>query len=283
MTALNGSDPATASAGRLDRPGAQLEWSSEGAGPLCVHAHGMFGSRASDDRWGLFDLSRPAASGRRMVRYDARGHGRSTGRREPDDYSWPRLADDLLALLDHLDPEGGPVDASGASMGTGTLLTAAVREPGRFRRLVLTIPPTAWEARAASVQGYLAAAELVEREGLAGFVAAGSATPPPPVLAEAYAALGPQEAAAVAVGPDVTEALLPSVLRGAARSDLPDPQALAALPHPVLILAWTGDPVHPVLTAERLAELLPGAELHISRTAAEVRGWADRVDAFLAG
>ncbi|WP_055588390.1 alpha/beta fold hydrolase [Streptacidiphilus griseoplanus] len=268
--------------GRLDRPGAELDWSSEGEGPLVVHAHGMFGSRASDDRWGLFDWAPLTASGRRLVRYDARGHGRSTGRPEPGDYRWPRLADDLFAVLDHLQPTG-PVDVAGASMGTGTLLTAAVREPARFRRLVLMIPPTAWETRAAAAQGYLDGADAVERDGMPAFLAAMSGGTPPPVFAEAFALLSQEDVAAVAAGPDVSETLLPSVLRGAAGSDLPDPQALAALPHPALVLAWEGDPVHPVSTAERLAELLPGAELHISGTAAEVRGWAGRIAAFLAG
>ncbi|WP_377268084.1 alpha/beta fold hydrolase [Peterkaempfera sp. SMS 1(5)a] len=280
MTALP--QIAAQSEGRLDRPGAELDWSSEGQGPLLVYAHGMFGSRASEDRWGLFDWTALPASGRRLARYDARAHGRSTGRPEPDDYRWPRLADDLLAVLDQLQAVG-PVDVAGASMGAGSLLTAAVREPARFRRLVLMIPPTAWETRPAAAQGYLARADDVERDGLPAFLAASSGATPPPVFVEAFASLGPEDAAAVAAGPDVSVSLLPSLLRGAAVSDLPDPGALAALPHPALILTWEGDPVHPVSTAERLAELLPCAELHISATAAEVRGWAARIADFLAG
>ncbi len=40
--------------------------------------HGMSSSRASEDQGGFFDWSALKASGRRIVRYDARGHGRST-------------------------------------------------------------------------------------------------------------------------------------------------------------------------------------------------------------
>jgi len=49
-------------------------------------------------------LDRPPIyeAGRRTLRYDARGHGRPTGQALPEDYAWARLADDLLALLDHL-------------------------------------------------------------------------------------------------------------------------------------------------------------------------------------
>jgi len=39
-------------------------------------------------------------------------------------------------------------------MGTGTVLHAVVKAPGRFERLVLTAPPTTWEARAAQAEIY---------------------------------------------------------------------------------------------------------------------------------
>ena len=64
-------------------------------------------------------------------------------------------------------------------------------------------------------------------------------------------------------------------------SDLPDPEAVATLPMPVLVLAWDGDPVHPGATAERLAELLPQAEVVVAASPKEVFGWTDRVIAFL--
>ena len=74
---------------------------------------------------------------------------------------------------------------------------------------------------------------------------------------------------------------MPSVLRGAAATDLPGAEALAALDHPVLILGWDTDPAHPVSSAEYLAKTLPDARLHVSVTAADVRTWPDRIDEFL--
>jgi pimeloyl-ACP methyl ester carboxylesterase len=82
---------------------------------------------------------------------------------------------------------------------------------------------------------------------------------------------------------DVPRDLLPSVLRGAADSDLPDDTALRTLGVPALVLSWEGDPGHPVATGERLAELVPGARLETAATLAEVRAWGDRAATFLGG
>jgi len=124
-------------------PGAELAvaLSDEGGHPI-VQLHGLTSSRAHDRVLNL-DLGR-GLSGTRLLRYDARGHGRSTGRKVPEDYQWQSLADDLLRLLDHWFP-GERVHGVGPSMGTGTLLHAASREPDRFTGLTLMVPPTAWE------------------------------------------------------------------------------------------------------------------------------------------
>lgn len=233
----------------------------DGRGPAVVALHGLTSSRASEDVDGFFGWSPVADAGRRLVRLDARGHGRSSGSPEPDAYRWSALADDLLAVLDDLSPDE-PVDGIGVSMGTATLLTAAVRRPERFRRLVLALPPTAWATRAAQGDGYEAAARFIEQRGLDAF-ARGAASLPGPPVAEA--------AGATAVPPDVDEALLPSVLRGAALSDLPDEDAIAGLQHEVLLLPWTGDPGHPVSTAERLHALLPHATMRVMADADGLR------------
>jgi pimeloyl-ACP methyl ester carboxylesterase len=80
---------------------------------------------------------------------------------------------------------------------------------------------------------------------------------------------------------DITEELLPWVLRGAATTDLPPTEALAAVEHPALILAWETDPVHPISSAQYLAATMPNATLHVSGTVDDVRTWADRIDEFV--
>jgi pimeloyl-ACP methyl ester carboxylesterase len=249
----------------LDVPGARLGYDVSGAGPVVVQAHGLSSSRAGD----LTDLSPVTAAGFRLVRYDARGHGASTGRPDPASYVWSALADDLLALLDVVSP-GAPVDGFGSSMGTATLIFAALRAPHRFRRLVLAVPPTAWATREPQRAGYREAAELIATHGLAWFAALTAEQPLPPAAPDS---LDPT--------PQVTEALFPAVLRGAADSDLPDPAALAALTHPTLLLPWAGDPGHPVSTAEILRDALPDATLELARTPTDVAGWGRRAADFL--
>ncbi|MGP4003004.1 alpha/beta fold hydrolase [Streptomyces sp. 8N706] len=257
--------------GRFRHRRADLVYDDAGEGPLAVYAHGGFVSQAIEDRMGLFDWEPVLDAGRRLVRYDARGHGRSTGGAVDTDFTYPSLADDLLGLLGHLGALE-PVAAMGASMGCGTVLHAAVRAPARFSRLVLLIPPTAWATRKAYAQGNRESAETVEREGADAWLAAKRQQPRPAFLSDV-----PQ------LPPTPSERILPSVLRGLAMSDLPPPAALEALHPPALILAWSDDPGHPVSTAETLAGLLPRADLHISRTRSDIRTWGGRIAEFLTG
>jgi len=81
--------------------------------------------------------------------------------------------------------------------------------------------------------------------------------------------------------PQVSERLLPSVLRGAASSDLPAPDAVRAFRGPSLLLPWVGDQGHPLSTSERLVELLPNVQVHVAYHLSDVAKWTDRVDAFL--
>ncbi|WP_052314576.1 alpha/beta fold hydrolase [Nocardia thailandica] len=261
----------TPAAPTTSRPGVDLAFDEAGTGSVALYAHGAFLSRAEDDRLGHVILREALPPGLRLVRYDARGHGLSGGRAVADDYLYERLGEDLLAVADRVQPES-PIVGMGASMGAASLLQAAVRRPDRFTRLVLIIPPTAWEARSAQAESYLAQADLVERAGKAAMGAAMGAMPAPPALAEA---------GAWPIVPDVADAVLPSVMRGMGRSDLPGRSELARLPHPTLILGWVGDPVHPVETAEQLAELLPGGRAVIAASPADRATWRARIAEFL--
>lgn len=260
--------------GRLDRidpvTGARLSlaYDAEGEGEPIVQLHGLTSSRARDRVLGT-DLLSGLGEWRR-IRYDARGHGRSTGPRTPAAYAWPRLADDLLALLDQVAP-GAAVHGVGQSMGSGTLLYAALREPSRFATLTLAIPPTAWAARRAQRKVYLHGADMIERRGLAYWAALNSRVPLPP-------AVGPDRPVTL---PDVAEDLLPWVYRGAAMTDLPALETLAALQVPTLLLAWVGDPSHPLATAQALAAILPVAHLVVAETPEDADRWPTLLEAHL--
>ncbi|MEV6653747.1 alpha/beta fold hydrolase [Streptomyces sp. NPDC051219] len=256
--------------GRFWHRRAELVYDDAGDGPLAVYAHGGFVSQAVEDRMGLWDWGPVLDAGKRLVRYDARAHGRSTGQAVDTDYTYPSLADDLLGLLDHLGATE-PVDAMGASMGCATVLHAAVRAPERFSRLVLLIPPTAWTTREAHARHNLASADTIEREGVTAWLAAKSRQPRPAVVADV-----PE------YPPTPADHVLPSVLRGLALSDLPSPTAIAALRRPGLVLAWADDPGHPMSTAQTLAQSLPHADLYVSRSRADIGTWGERIAKYLA-
>jgi 3-oxoadipate enol-lactonase len=259
----------------LDRPGARIAWSGSGpsdAAHALVVTHALATSREWEDEAGILDWSPVADAGARLVRYDSRGHGASSGEPAPEHYRWPGLAQDLLALADAVSPER-PVDAMGESTGCGTLLWAVLSAPQRFRRLVFVIPPTRGPARAEQAELYTAAAEMIEVLGIDSWRRLIAAAVPAPILQ----AGGWPRTTRVAVRDD----LLPSVLRGAAASAFPDDDALRSIRHPALILAWDTDPSHPVETAEHLAQQLPNSALEIATTPDAVRGWGARAAAFL--
>ena len=235
-----------------------------GAGPAFFWGHGFSSCRADDDRNGMLRWSR-LADHHRVVRWDARGHGDSTGTTDAEDYRWDNLAADLLALADALGVDR--FVAGGVSMGAATALHAAVRAPDRVDAVVLALPPTAYETRAAQAAEYRAGADTVERDGIDAYVAEVNARPVPAIL-NAFASTYRYE-------PRVAADLLPAALRGAGLSDLPPADAIRSVESPALVLAWEGDPGHPSSTAERLAELLPNAELHIARRLRDIAGWTE--------
>lgn len=256
----------------LDVDGARIAYEvHEGAGPVVVALHGLSSSRRTEEAAGFFDWSPVARAGRSLVRYDARGHGGSTGRAEPGDYAWSALADDLFALLDVVSPHE-PVDAIGVSMGVGTLLHAVIRRPERFRRLAFVIPPTAWATRPAQADGYRQMARLAEERGFDALVRAMAAFAPLPLLQEGGWTVAPP--------PDIDPAILPAVFRGAAGADFPAPEAVTGITQPVLLAPWVGDPGHPVSTAELLHDLLPQSTLALLDTPDELRALGGRIAAF---
>ncbi len=252
--------------------GVDLAVTDLGSGPAFLWGHG-FASCTANEADMMLGWDRLAAQ-HRVVRWDARGHGQSSGTADPTDYLWANLARDVLALADELGIESFAV--GGASMGAATALHVAVLAPERVRGLVLALPPTAWETRAAEADEYVSGADLVEQHGPGSYVERHRSQPVPPILepiAEAY----------LDFTPAIPDDLLPAALRGAGASDLPSPEQVGAITVPTLLLAWAGDPGHPLATAERLLDLLPNAELNVSGELMDLLSWTDQVETFLDG
>jgi 3-oxoadipate enol-lactonase len=244
---------------------------SGGDGPALLWGHGLTSCRAHDAAAGMLPFPALAAAGWRVVRWDARGHGESPGPDDPAAYIWDELGRDALALADALGIATFVV--GGASMGAATALHVARQAAERVRALVLACPPTAWAGRAAQAAIYKAGAVLVVAQGLDAYMERAAKQPVPPIFAPIGELFRPVPAVDVAV--------LPSVLRGAAASDLPAEDEVAKVVAPTLVLAWDTDPGHPLATATRVTELISGAELHVAAALADIGTWPPIGERFL--
>jgi pimeloyl-ACP methyl ester carboxylesterase len=104
------------------------------AGRPIILLHGFASNRNENWRrlgwYGAFERR-----GMRMVAFDARGHGESGKLHDPSAYAGSQLADDLFALMDHL--QVARADVMGYSMGAGLALAAALARPERIGDLIL--------------------------------------------------------------------------------------------------------------------------------------------------
>jgi pimeloyl-ACP methyl ester carboxylesterase len=74
------------------------------------------------------------AAGRRVIALDNRGHGESSKLYAPADYHTDKMADDVRALMDHL--ELVRADVMGYSMGARITAFLALKNPARVRSAV---------------------------------------------------------------------------------------------------------------------------------------------------
>ncbi len=253
-----------------------IDHERSGSGPTLIWGHGLTSSRADEATPPvLIDWDRVTETVD-VVRYDAAGHGRSEAATDLERYRWDELAQDQQALADHLGI--GTSIVGGASMGAATALHRAILHPEAVRALVLVIPPTGWSTRAAQAGNYRRMADLIEAGSLDTVLAAGRQMAPP----DPFVGLeGWHDRSATRLRAFEPERLA-GLFRGAAAADLPSPEALAAIDIPTLILAWTGDPGHPVETSRRLDELLPDTRCHEASTPAEVEAWTGHLVDFVA-
>lgn len=233
-----------------------------GGGTPLVWAHGLMSSIEAEDALGWFGWDQLPDSVR-LIRYDARGHGKASKARGTDTYHWRNLGNDMLAVADATDAQH--FIAGGMSMGCASAIHAAVQAPERIKGLVLAMPPMIWEKRAAQRAMYQRIAQRgAEADGraMAKLMSRDLARTLPHWLAEA----SPGITDSLAIGVRALDRrIIPDLFHGAAISDLPPRPALGALAHlPVLILAWTGDSTHPLQSAQELHRLLPKSVLHIA-------------------
>ena len=241
--------------------GVRLEQLITGVGePVTVFGHGLGGDIAG---------TRPLASavtGRRVF-FHFRGHGRSDAPVGP--WTFGDLADDLRAVADL----AGATRAFGVSMGSGALCRLLSETPERFERVVCYLPapldgtrPAAAEAR---VERLLAAVE----SGEAASIAAAVEFELPPSVRNTPTGWSYLRQRVEQLQRDGLAAELTTLWHQPA---VPDESALRAFRGRALVLGCQGDEVHPAAWAERLAGLLPGAELHVYDRPAVL--WTNRAE-----
>lgn len=188
------------------------------------------------------------AAGYFVVRYDTRGHGRSSSPAGP--YTVAQLGGDVLALLDHLDVERAHV--CGLSMGGVTAQWLAVHAAQRVAKLVLANTAAkvgtrqGWQERAAAVRSQgldPIAATAASRWFTADWTEANAAT-----VAAMADKLRRQDVQGYAA---CCEALAEADLRA----------EIGAITSPTLVIAGRQDPVTTVADGEALRAAIPNAQL----------------------
>lgn len=222
--------------------------------PAWVLAHGI----GSSARFISAAFAGPIlAAGYRLVVYDLRGHGASSTARTVADHHLDVHAADLSAVVASLDGKGGSNDhgsddgdvevVGGVSLGAHAAVRAVTATDAAGRpapRVVLACLP-AWVGR--SVPGSGAHAAIARRVREVGVVAHREA-------AAADTGLAPwlREALSTDLGRH-DEASLAAALLALDGAEAPTLEEVARVTQPLAVLAWGGDPGHPLAVAERWA------------------------------
>ncbi|RSM51733.1 alpha/beta hydrolase [Actinoplanes sp. ATCC 53533] len=228
--------------------GGRLEQLVTGVGePVTVFAHGLAGDIAGTRPLGS------AVLGRRVF-FHFRGHGRSEA--PPGPWSFADLAEDLRAVADR----AGASRALGVSMGAGALCRLLSATPDRFERIVLYLPSALDGVRPPVAETRLARLLAAVESGEAALVAEAVEPELPPSVRNtptgwSYLRQRVEQLLTDGLAPE-----LDTLWRAPA---VPDESVLAAFPGRALVIGCVGDDVHPAPVAERLAGLLPDAELQI--------------------
>lgn len=193
----------------------------------------------------------------RCIRYDTRGHGASDVRAAP--FEIANLADDVAALLDHLDVTRAHM--AGLSLGGMVAQAFAARHPGKAVSLTLMATTAYLPTR----QSWYDRAALVRREGTQAILS--------PTLerwfTDGFRASAPTAVKAVA---DIFTAIdrngYAAACEAIGRMDLRP--VLAGITAPTLVIAGAQDPATPLAMAEALRDGIAKSELTVLSPAAHL-------------
>jgi pimeloyl-ACP methyl ester carboxylesterase len=219
---------------RFQHGSVEIAFLDEGEGEPIILVHGFASTK--DVNWvhpGW--IATLTAAGRRAIALDNRGHGASSKLYEPAAYHTATMAEDVVALMDHL--ELARADVMGYSMGARIAAFLASKHPSRVRSAVL---------------GGLGI-HLVDGVGLPTSIADALEAPSPATVTDPVGRTF--RAFAEQTRSDLTA--LAACIRGS-RQTLTREEA-AAIPMPVLIAVGTEDKV--AGSGHALMALMPNAQV----------------------
>ncbi len=236
-----------------------------GEGPPIVLVHGV---TLSLETWalqlaGLSDFHR-------VIAIDQRGHGRSVAGQGEGAFSFERMADDLLEVLEALDVRGGVL--VGHSMGGMVAMTAAIEQPDRLARHIgglvfvatsaapvagVGLPPAAIDRVSRIAARRIGRLDRTSGTLLGGEVTSGwtsrfgfGVRPDPAHIELTRTMIGSMSPAALT---ELTGSISGHDVRA----------GLAGITMPVRVVVGSRDVLTPPFHAKRLAAAIPGAELDI--------------------
>jgi pimeloyl-ACP methyl ester carboxylesterase len=253
----------------LTDDGVELAGEQAGTGPPIVLLHGLTATR----RYVVMGSRLLERSGRRVIAYDARGHGRSSPAPDPGAYGYDRLARDLLAVMDSL--EIARATLAGASMGAQTIIRFASEHPERVAALGLITPAYDPDTHMSGGEDEFAAWDALARglrlDGVAGFMSAYDFTPVPDAWRATVEKVVDQRLSAHEHPEAVADAL-----RVVPRSrPFERFGELARIEAPTVVIASRdeADPGHPLVVGERYARSIPGANLLVEEPGQSPLAW----------
>jgi pimeloyl-ACP methyl ester carboxylesterase len=217
-----------------------------------------------------------AARGNRVITIDLLGHGESDRPRDMWRYSMRFFADQVVALMDHLELERAVV--MGTSLGANTALGIALEEPQRLQGMVIEMPvlDNALLSSALTFTPILVA--LTFGEPVMKLVARGARAIPRGLLPH----YGNVLLDTIRQEPGPGAAVLQGLFFGRVA---PHRNERRKFQTPALVIGHRRDPVHPFSDAGMLAEELPNARLLEADSLVELRlspeRLTDEIAAFL--
>jgi pimeloyl-ACP methyl ester carboxylesterase len=236
---------------RFQHDGIEFFYRDTGSGIPFIFQHGL--GADSSQPFGLFQ----PPPGFRLIAFDARAHGQTHPPGDPSRLGFNTFAEDLRALMDHLELEQAIV--GGISMGAGITLNFSVRYPERILGLVQSRPawlesPCPW-----NVAMFSLVTRLMREHGTRRGQAVFKETAEYRETRETW----PDVAESLALqfeSPQAEETAF-KYERIITDTPWPDRQGWAAIQVPTLVLVNRLDPIHPYEYGEVLARTVAGAEL----------------------